>query len=75
MDPDPIEIRTHGARGPTVLLLHGGPGAPGSVSDLAADLCRRYGDRIAVGIDAGKGVVWIKGWKERSGLRATEMAR
>ena len=44
-------------------------------SDLAADLCRRYGDRIAVGIDAGKGVVWIKGWKERSGLRATEMAR
>ena len=43
--------------------------------DLAAEACRRYGDRIAVSIDAGKGVVWIKGWKERSGLRATEMAR
>lgn len=43
--------------------------------DLVAEACRRYGDRIAVSIDAGKGVVWIKGWKERSGLRATEMAR
>lgn len=43
--------------------------------DLAAEACRRYGERIAVSIDAGKGVVWIKGWKERSGLRAAEMAR
>jgi pimeloyl-ACP methyl ester carboxylesterase len=43
VDPDPIEIRTHGARGPTVLLLHGGPGAPGSVSDLAADLSPEFG--------------------------------
>lgn len=43
--------------------------------DLAAEACRRHGERIAVSIDAGKGVVWIKGWKERSGLRAAEMAR
>ena len=34
-----IEVRLYGAAGPTtVVLLHGGPGAPGSVADLAADL-------------------------------------
>ncbi len=33
-----IEVRSYGAAGPTVVLLHGGPGAPGSVADLARNL-------------------------------------
>ena len=32
----PIAVRTYGTKGPTVVVLHGGPGAPGSV----ASLCR-----------------------------------
>ena len=33
-----IEVREYGESGPTVVLLHGGPGAPGSVASLARDL-------------------------------------
>jgi pimeloyl-ACP methyl ester carboxylesterase len=40
--PEPIDVRTHGSRGPTVVLLHGGPGAPGSVADLAGDLAAGF---------------------------------
>ena len=53
MNHDPIQVRTYGVAGPTgvpaekesgsaagppVIVLHGGPGAPGSVADLARDL-------------------------------------
>ena len=34
--PEPLTVRTYGAQGPTVVVLHGGPGAPG----FAASLCR-----------------------------------
>ncbi len=36
--PDPIEVRCYGRGGPTVALLHGGPGAPGQMAPLARDL-------------------------------------
>lgn len=35
-----IDVRTYGTGGPTVVVLHGGPGAPGSVASLARDLAR-----------------------------------
>ena len=35
---DCIDVREYGERGPTVVVLHGGPGAPGSVASLARDL-------------------------------------
>jgi pimeloyl-ACP methyl ester carboxylesterase len=34
----PIQVRHYGSRGPTVVVLHGGPGAPGSAAGLARDL-------------------------------------
>lgn len=34
----PIEVRTYGDTGPLTAVLHGGPGAPGSVAGLARDL-------------------------------------
>lgn len=37
-----IEVRRYGAAGPPVLVLHGGPGAPGSVARLAGDLGQRF---------------------------------
>jgi len=35
---DPITVRQYGTNGPPIVVLHGGPGAPGSVADLAAAL-------------------------------------
>lgn len=43
---------------------------PGFVSDL----CARFPGRIAVGIDARDGEVAGKGWVERSGIRAVDLA-
>lgn len=37
-----IEVREYGESGPTVVLLHGGPGAPGSVASLARDLASDF---------------------------------
>ncbi len=34
-DLAPIEVRHYGATGPTAVVLHGGPGAPGSAAGLA----------------------------------------
>jgi phosphoribosylformimino-5-aminoimidazole carboxamide ribotide isomerase len=45
-----------------------------SVGALAA-LVRRFGDAVAVGIDARDGLVQVKGWVETTGTRATELAR
>ncbi|OFW55630.1 MAG: hypothetical protein A2V75_00800, partial [Actinobacteria bacterium RBG_16_70_17] len=36
--PDLIEVRRYGGGGPLVALLHGGPGAPGSMVSLAWEL-------------------------------------
>jgi pimeloyl-ACP methyl ester carboxylesterase len=39
---EPIEVRRYGSRGPTVVVLHGGPGAPGSAASLARALERDF---------------------------------
>jgi pimeloyl-ACP methyl ester carboxylesterase len=39
---DPIEVRAHGVAGPFVGVLHGGPGAPGSVSGLVRVLAQSF---------------------------------
>ena len=44
------------------------------VEDLVV-LVRRYGDRLAVGIDARDGWVQVKGWTETSRMSAVELAR
>ena len=38
----PIEVRMYAGDGPWVAVLHGGPGAPGSVSSLAAALAPEF---------------------------------
>ena len=38
----PIVVRAHGTAGGLVVLLHGGPGAPGSVADLATALADEF---------------------------------
>jgi phosphoribosylformimino-5-aminoimidazole carboxamide ribotide isomerase len=38
-------------------------------------LIERYGDRIAIGIDARGGRVQIKGWTETTDMRAVDLAR
>lgn len=38
----PIDVREYGHAGPTIVVLHGGPGAPGSVARLAVDLSPRF---------------------------------
>lgn len=41
--PEPIEVREHGpATAPVVVVLHGGPGAPGSAASLARALADRF---------------------------------
>lgn len=40
--PNPIEVRHYGDRGPELVVLHGGPGAPGSVADLALALSAQF---------------------------------
>jgi len=43
--------------------------------DTLAALVRRFGDAIAVGIDARDGFVQVKGWVETTKTRATELAK
>ena len=38
MSPSPLFVRRHGDAGPCVVVLHGGPGAPGSAGGLARGL-------------------------------------
>lgn len=38
----PIDVRIHGKDGPEVVVLHGGPGAQGSVADLARMLADEF---------------------------------
>ena len=51
-----------------------GTRALGSVDALAA-LVKRFGEKIAVGIDARDGFVQVKGWVETTGTRAVDLAR
>jgi pimeloyl-ACP methyl ester carboxylesterase len=39
---EPIEVRVYGSSGPRVVILHGGPGAPGSVASLARCLSDEF---------------------------------
>jgi len=43
--------------------------------DDAARLAGRYGDRLAVGIDARDGIAQVRGWTEGGSLRAVDLAR
>ena len=43
--------------------------------DLVKEACHRYGDRIAVGIDAKDGIVAIDGWGVLGGISAIELAQ
>ena len=40
---------------------------------LAAEACRRYGERIVVSIDARDGIAAVQGWTESSGQRADDL--
>jgi phosphoribosylformimino-5-aminoimidazole carboxamide ribotide isomerase len=42
--------------------------------ELVRTLCRRYPDRIAVGIDARGGLVAVEGWTEQSDVSAVDLA-
>ena len=41
-DATPITVHEHGSSGPTVIVLHGGPGAPGSAAPLARALAGAF---------------------------------
>ena len=43
--------------------------------DALAALVRRFGDRIAIGIDARDGFVQVKGWVETTATRAVDLAK
>ncbi len=43
--------------------------------DLVRDACKKFPDRIAVGIDAKGGKVAVEGWAETSELTAIDLAR
>ncbi len=43
--------------------------------DALAALVRRFGERIAVGIDARDGFVQVRGWVETTATRAVDLAR
>jgi phosphoribosylformimino-5-aminoimidazole carboxamide ribotide isomerase len=42
--------------------------------DLVREACRRWPDRVAVGIDARAGKVAVEGWAETADLAATDLA-
>jgi phosphoribosylformimino-5-aminoimidazole carboxamide ribotide isomerase len=41
---------------------------------LSGQLCRKYGQRIAIGIDARDGLVAVEGWTETSSITAISLA-
>ena len=52
---DLIQVRSYGNIGPYVVLLHGGPGAPGDMAPLARHLCNHF--RILEPLQRGSGDV------------------
>jgi phosphoribosylformimino-5-aminoimidazole carboxamide ribotide isomerase len=43
--------------------------------DVLAALVKRFGEKVAVGIDARDGYVQVKGWVETTGMRAVDLAK
>lgn len=43
--------------------------------EMTGQLCRKYGEKIVIGIDARNGLVAVEGWTETSGVLATDLAR
>ena len=43
--------------------------------ELVKEACRRYGDKIVVGIDAKDGMAAVEGWGVSGGVEAEELAR
>lgn len=43
--------------------------------DLVKEACRKFGERIVVGIDAKGGEVAVEGWGISGGVKATELAK
>ena len=43
--------------------------------ELAAEACRRHGERIVVSIDARDGIVAVEGWREATDERADDLLR
>lgn len=43
--------------------------------EMVAELCQKYGEAIAVGIDARDGYVATRGWLEDTGVTALELAK
>ena len=43
--------------------------------DFLRTLCRNFAGQIVVGIDARKGKVAVKGWKETTAMEAVELAK
>jgi pimeloyl-ACP methyl ester carboxylesterase len=56
-----IEVREYGKSGPTVVLLHGGPGAPGSVASLARDLASDFRIREPLQRQSGNKTLTVEG--------------
>ena len=43
--------------------------------EIVRESCKRYGDKIAVGLDARDGKVAVRGWTETSDVQTVELAR
>ncbi|MDB5079526.1 MAG: 1-(5-phosphoribosyl)-5-[(5-phosphoribosylamino)methylideneamino] imidazole-4-carboxamide isomerase [Chloroflexi bacterium] len=43
--------------------------------EMSGQLCKKYGDRIAIGIDARNGLVAVEGWTETSNITAIDLAQ
>ena len=43
--------------------------------ELVREACERYGERIAIGLDARDGRIAVRGWTEDSGVNAIELAQ
>lgn len=43
--------------------------------DMAAEACRRHGERIVVSIDARDGLAAVEGWRESTSQRAADLLR
>lgn len=57
----PCLVRIYGSVGPTVTLVHGGPGAPGTMAPVAHELCDRF--RV------------LEPWQRPSGAERLSVAR
>ena len=49
--------------------------APSQIPDFVKEALKRWGDRIAIGIDARDGIAKVSGWTEDSNIGAIDLAR